>query len=191
MPVRCRLAAPSRGIKLASSLLLTKNSGMAGPLQSLSGSSDLILMRIRAEQFVKPQYQFETGGYKYGKNHPERLAKRLAQHEARRQNELAASRREAGQLQAMIANLKREIVNLDDSIASELAMSRVREPSHFAYPISVTMMQARRANLQHTVAALTDRLSGVRRAAAEPGGSTRADALLHPHMATRFDVSQE
>ena len=189
MPVRCRQAAPSRGIKLASSLPLTKNSGMAGPLQSLSGSSYLILMRIRAEQFVKPQYQFETGGYKYGKNHPERLAKRLAQHEARRQNELAASRREAGQLQAMIANLDREIVNLDDSIASELAMSRAREPSHFAYPISVTMMQARRQNLKNTITALTDRLSGVRRAVAEPGGSSNADAILNPHMPTRFGFS--
>ena len=70
-------------------------------------------------------------------------------------------------------------------------MSRVREPSEVADPISVTMMQGRRENLQNTVAALTDRLSGVRQAAAEPASSTRADALLHPHIATRFDVSQE
>lgn len=89
----------------------------------------------------------------------------------------------------MIANLEREIVNLDGSIASELAMSRAREPSDVADPISVTMMRGRRENLQNTVAALTDRLSGVRQA--EPASSTRADALLHPHIATRFDVSQE
>jgi len=114
---------------------------------------------------MKQQYHFETDKYKGEKNHPGRVranpAKRRAQHEARKQIEIEVKLKEAKQLQTLIIKLEREVAHLDDSINSELALSRVSEPSHFAYPISARMMQARCENLKHTIAALTGRLSTV------------------------------
>jgi cell division protein FtsB len=87
------------------------------------------------------------------------LAKRQAQNEARKQREIEIKRRAATQLRTMIVTLEREVANLDDGISSELILARVRDPSHFAYPISVRTMQARRENLKATIAALSDRLA--------------------------------
>ena len=109
------------------------------------------------------QCHFETVKIKCGNNHAGRiraiLAKRQAQNEAREQREIEIKRRAATQLRTMIANLEREVANLDDGISSELTLARVRDPSHFAYPISVRTMQARRENLKATIAVLSDRLA--------------------------------
>ncbi len=109
------------------------------------------------------QCHSETVKIKCGNNHPGRvralLAKRLRQNEARKQKEIDIKRRAATQLRTMIANLEREVANLGDVIRSELALARVRDPSHFAYPISARTMQARRENLMATIAALSDRLA--------------------------------
>ena len=109
------------------------------------------------------QFYFETVMTQSGNNHIGRLRalliKRQAQNEARKQREIEVKKRAATQLRTMMANLEQEIANLDVSIGSELALSRVRKPSHFAYPISVRMMQACRDNLTATVAALSDRLA--------------------------------
>jgi hypothetical protein len=78
---------------------------------------------------------------------------------ARKRSEGQAKRQTAIQLRTMIAGLEREIANLDSSISSELELCRVREPSHFAYPILVRTMQARRENLEATIAVLLDRLA--------------------------------
>ena len=108
------------------------------------------------------QYHFETSNIEFG-NIPRRVravsAKRHAQSEARKEREIEVKRKTVIQLRTMIAGLEREIANLDLSIRSELELSRVREPSHFAYPILARTMQARRENLQATVAALSDRLA--------------------------------
>jgi hypothetical protein len=109
------------------------------------------------------QCHFETVERKCGNSHPGRiraiLAKRQANTEARAQREIEIKTRAATQLRTMIANLEREVANLDDGISSELTLARVRDPSHFAYPISVRMMQARRKNLKTTIAVLSDRLT--------------------------------
>ena len=109
------------------------------------------------------QCHFETVKIKCGNNHPGRiraiLAKRQAQNEAREQREIEIKRRAATQLRTMIVTLEREVANLGDGISSELMLARVRDPSHFAYPISVKTMQARRENLKATIAALSDRLA--------------------------------
>jgi hypothetical protein len=109
------------------------------------------------------QCHFETVKIKCGNNHPGRiraiLAKRQAQNEARKQREIEIKRRAARQLRTMIVTLEREVANLNDGISSELMLARVRDPSHFAYPISVRTMQARRENLRATIAALSDRLA--------------------------------
>ena len=107
------------------------------------------------------QYHFETSNIEFG-NIPRRVravsAKRHAQSEARKEREIEVKRQTVIRLRTMIAGLDREIANLDLSIRSELELSR-GEPSHFAYPILARTMQARRENLQATVAALSDRLA--------------------------------
>jgi hypothetical protein len=108
------------------------------------------------------QYHFETSNMGFG-NIPRGVravsAKRHAQNEARKHREIEINRRTATQLRTMIAGLEREITNLDVSISSELALASVREPSHFAFSILARTMQARRENLQATIAALSDRLA--------------------------------
>jgi hypothetical protein len=107
--------------------------------------------------------RFETVELECGNDHPGRVAvflpKRQAQNEVREQREIEAKRQTAIRLRMMIASIERDIANLDASISSELALARVRKPSHFAYPIAARTMQARRENLKATVTALSDRLA--------------------------------
>ena len=109
------------------------------------------------------QHYFDTAETARRSDHPGRklsiLAKHQAQNEARKQREIEIKRRAATQLRTMIVTLEREVANLGDGISSELMLARVRDPSHFAYPISVKTMQARRENLKATIAALSDRLA--------------------------------
>jgi cell division protein FtsB len=109
------------------------------------------------------QHYFETAETARRSDHPgcklSILAKHQAQNEARKQREIEIKRRAATQLRTMIVTLEREVANLDDGISSELMLARVRDPSHFAYPISVRTMHARRENLKATIAVLSDRLA--------------------------------
>jgi cell division protein FtsB len=109
------------------------------------------------------QHYFETAETARRSDHPGRklsiLAKHQAQDEARKQREIEIKRRAATQLRTLIVTLEREVANLDDGISSELMLARVRDPSHFAYPISVRTMHARRENLKATIAVLSDRLA--------------------------------
>src|ERR1700694_1450574 len=109
------------------------------------------------------KHYFEPAEIDRRNDHPGRklsiLAKRQAQNEACKQREIEIKRRAATQLRTMLFTLEREIANLDDGISSELMLARVRDPSHFAYPISVRTMQARRENLRATIVALSDRLA--------------------------------
>jgi hypothetical protein len=146
------------------------------------------------EQFMKPQCQFETTRYKHEKNYPGRigktLAKRRAQQEAQRQKQVEAKQRDARRLQTLIISLAHEVANLDESIVSEQALSRDREPSHFACPISVSMMRARRENLNNTIEGLTDRLSGLCQAVALSSNSAEVNASGDLQIATDFNFSQ-
>jgi hypothetical protein len=87
------------------------------------------------------------------------LARRQTQHEAREQREAKFKQRVATQLRAMIRTLEFEAAQLDNSICSELELARVRDPSHFGYPISVRTMTMRRDNLKISIAALSRRLA--------------------------------
>jgi len=135
---------------------------------------------------MKQQCQFETAKYKHEKNHPGEIAttptRRRAQQETQGQKHVEAKQSDARRLQTLIISLAREIANLDESIASELALSRDREPSHFAYPVSVSMMRARRENLNNTIEGLTDRLSGLRQA--------KVNASRDLQIGTDFNFSQ-
>jgi hypothetical protein len=118
--------------------------------------------RASAEQVMTEQYHFDTVKIESRNSHAGRvralLAKRQADDDARKQREIEINRRTATQLRMMIASLEQELANLDVSIGSELALAHVRDPSHFAYPISARTMQKRRENLKATIAALSDRL---------------------------------
>jgi hypothetical protein len=118
------------------------------------------------------QSHFETVKDRRENDQPGRvraiLAKRRAQNEARKQRDIEAKIGAARQLQILISNLKREVVHLDDSIRSELALADVRDPSHFAYPILAMTMEARRENLTSTIAALSDRLASIDQPRADP-----------------------
>ena len=135
---------------------------------------------------MKQQCQFETAKYKHEKNHPGEIAttptRRRAQQETQGQKHVEAKQSDARRLQTLIISLAREIANLDESIASELALSSDREPSHFAYPVSVSMMRARRENLNNTIEGLTDRLSGLRQA--------KVNASRDLQIGTDFNFSQ-
>jgi len=143
---------------------------------------------------MKQQCQFETAKYKHEKNHPGEIAttptRRRAQQETQGQKHVEAKQSDARRLQTLIISLAREIANLDESIASELALSRDREPSHFAYPVSVSMMRARRENLNNTIEGLTDRLSGLRQAVARSSNSAKVDASRDLQIGTDFNFSQ-
>jgi hypothetical protein len=106
---------------------------------------------------------FETAEVDGRTDHPGRkllaLAKRQARDATRKQREIETKSRATGQLRTMIITIGREIANLDDSIRSELMLAEVRDPSHYAYPISVRTMEARRVNLRATIAALSHRLT--------------------------------
>jgi flagellar FliJ protein len=164
---------------------------MAGLLRRPARQQRFDTATYQGGAIMKPQYHFETDKYKREKNHPggpaATPAKRRAQHEARKQREIELNLKEARQLQTIIIKLEREAANLDDSINSELALSGVREPSHFAYPISARTMQARRENLRHTIAALKGRLSSVSQPMAEPSSAAKINAPHPLHLAARFD----
>jgi hypothetical protein len=159
---------------------------LAGLLRRWLYRNDLARKRASAEQFMTAQCQSETVKDQIENKHPERvraiLAKSRAQHEVRKQREIERQLREARQLQSIISNLEREVAALDDSIISELALSSVREPSHFAYPISARMMKARRQNLKTTIAALSDRLSSGSQPVAEPDNGLLKRAIVHRHI---------
>lgn len=139
------------------------------------------------------QHYFGTVKIERG-NNPGRVCalspKRQARSEARQQREIAVNTRTAIQIRTMIAGLEREVRNLDDSIASELALSGVREPSHFAYPISAKMMQARRENLKTTVAALSERLASIEPRQAAPIPALELDSQHLDRAVVQFDLDQ-
>ena len=105
------------------------------------------------------QHDFETSDIKRGEDRPgsARLAKREALDESRRQKKFDAAQREAVQLQATIADFERGLLALQLSIEAELKSVWIRDPSHFAFPITARVLVARRDNLKATIAALSDR----------------------------------
>jgi hypothetical protein len=115
------------------------------------------------------QHYSETFEIKPGTNHPGRIRERLAkyrfQDEGRKQRQIESDRQAAVQIRAMIAKLDLAVSSLDDSINAVLETARVRDSSHYAYPIAVRTMTARRENLKSTIAILSGRLADVESAA--------------------------
>jgi len=84
------------------------------------------------------QYYFET--IPRGSNHPGRIRERLVKHRTREQHRqqkaIEASQREAAQIRSTTASLNLSGSILDSGIAADLEKSLVRNPRHYAYPIS-------------------------------------------------------
>jgi hypothetical protein len=117
------------------------------------------------------QCYFETASIEGQGDHRAReraiLTKCQLREESRKQRQIVADQREAMQIRAMIATLDRSVLNLDADIDAELQWARIRDPSHFAFPIAARTMIARRDNLKATIAALSERLAEVDQASTQ------------------------
>ena len=58
------------------------------------------------------------------------------------------------QTQAMLVGLQKDLRLLDQSIADELENSPTKDPHHFAFPMTVRALTARRDNLKATISLL-------------------------------------
>jgi|SRR5664279_5159578 hypothetical protein len=100
------------------------------------------------------QYYFERRS-----EHPSRVNKRVSGHrnfeELRRQKAIETRQRNAAQIRSTIALLNLTVSMLDSSIAAELEIASVRDPRHYAFPISVKTTMPRRDNLKATLSALS------------------------------------
>ena len=98
----------------------------------------------------------------FDQDHPGRVRavqeKRRTIAERRREKEAAAARLEAKRIRTIIERFEMDIFGLDTIIKAELKSAAVSDPSHFAFPISLRMMMAKRDNLAATAATLSERL---------------------------------
>ena len=67
-------------------------------------------------------------------------------------------RRRVAQIESMIADFARMVVDLDREIASEEQRSGISDPSHYAYPTFARAAVARRDNLKRSSDELKDQL---------------------------------
>ena len=101
------------------------------------------------------QYQVETGV----ERPTPAQAKKRAIEERKRLAMIDALQRTRQQTEAVVKDLKDTATMLDRSIETELQGSPTRDPGHFAFPMTVRALIARRDNLQATIAALCDELT--------------------------------
>ena len=100
------------------------------------------------------------------KNHLPRFNQRQAGHAASsmldvQQRRLQAAQKEAERLRTMTSELQRIVTVLEANLEAELERSEIRDPSHYAFPMSARALIARRENLKATIASLLDRLATV------------------------------
>ena len=93
-----------------------------------------------------------------------RAEKRQRGIEIRREAELTASNQAAAQIRLLTANIEVEVTNLDATIAADLEVATVKDPLHYAFPVFIKAMIARRDNLKTTIRALSERANGPRSA---------------------------
>lgn len=91
------------------------------------------------------------------------VARRLAREERKRLHVLDVARQKRQGTEAMLRDLRNAVGLLDHSIEAELESSRIRDPSHFAFPMTARTLLARRDNLKATIAALADQLTMLER----------------------------
>lgn len=82
---------------------------------------------------------------------------------------LRRRRRQATQIETMIADMDRMCIDLGRQIEAEETRSRIHDPDHFAYPTYAKAARERRINIQHSMDALRAELDKLPR---EVNGST-------------------
>jgi hypothetical protein len=97
------------------------------------------------------EFQFEAA---YLQRRVRAEASRLTTLERRRLAVSDALVKRRQQTQAMLAGLQNDLRLLDQSIADELENSPTRDPLHFAFPMTVRALTARRDNLKATISLL-------------------------------------
>lgn len=82
----------------------------------------------------------------------------------RRHKEFEANqhRRQAIQIETMIAELDRICIDLAQQIEAEETRARIHDPAHFAYPTYAKAARERCANIQHSANALRAELDRLR-----------------------------
>jgi hypothetical protein len=70
-------------------------------------------------------------------------------------------------IREMISNFGRAVSILNASIEAELEHAKIRDPSHFAFPIAIRAMMVRRDNLTASIAALSERLADIERVSSD------------------------
>jgi hypothetical protein len=105
---------------------------------------------------MNQQPQFETSNF-------ERSARAEVKRRAKEERKLLAMndalRRMRQRTETMLIDLKNAVRLLDQSIEAELENNPTKDPHHFAFPMTVRALIARRENLKATVASLSDELS--------------------------------
>jgi len=87
-------------------------------------------------------------------------------------------RRQAGDIETMIADLMRKHDDLDSQIKAEESRTGVTDPNHFNYSLAAKSTRGRRDNLLKTVGDLKDQLSAAQAALAEEESELRKVELL-------------
>ena len=85
--------------------------------------------------------------------------KRDALEERKRLATIDALQRLRQRTEGVLTDLKNAAAMLDYSIETELQSSPTRDPRHFAFPMTVRALIARRDNLEATIAALSEELA--------------------------------
>ena len=83
-------------------------------------------------------------------------------------------RRQAIQIETMIAELDRICIDLGQQIKAEETRARIHDPAHFAYPTYAKAARERCANIQHSTDALRAELDRLRLEESDPANRRHA-----------------
>lgn len=112
------------------------------------------LCAIAERQMTRP-YHLDTGVERQSRTE----AKKRAIEERKRLAMIDALQRTRQRTEAVVTDLKNAATLLDINIEAELQGSPTRDPAHYAFPMTVRSLMARRDNLRATIAALRDELT--------------------------------
>jgi flagellar protein FliJ len=87
-------------------------------------------------------------------------------------------RRQAADIEAMIADFMRKFDDLDHNVKMEEQRTGVTDPNHFNYSTSAKASRGRRDNLLKSIADLKDQLADAQSALADEEGELRKVQLL-------------
>jgi flagellar export protein FliJ len=87
-------------------------------------------------------------------------------------------RRQASDIEAMIADFMKKYDDLDAAVAAEEARTGVTDPTHFNYSMAAKASRGRRDNLLRSISELKDQLNDAQEALAQEEAELRKVELL-------------